>query len=86
MEEITLDISGVVEKDGKKIAHIRFSRGEDFAEGYIPDCVLTKVQGFTDEEASQLVDYLRANLTEFKKRAAKINPLTAMMGKTGDKK
>ncbi len=86
MEEITLDISGVVEKDGKKIARIRFSRGEDFAEGYIPDCVLTKVQGFTDKEASQLVDYLRANLTEFKKRAAGINPLTAMMGKAGDKK
>lgn len=86
MNEITLDISGVVEKDGKKIARIRFSRGKDFAEGYIPDCVLTKVQGFTDEEASQLVDYLRANLTEFKKRAAGINPLTAMMGKTGDKK
>ena len=86
MNEITLDISGVVEKDGKKIARIRFSRGEDFAEGYIPDCVLTKVQGFTDEEASQLTDYLRANLTEFKKRAAAINPLTAIMGRTGDKK
>ena len=82
MNEINLDISGVVEKDGKKIAHIRFSGGEDFAEGYIPDCVLTKVQGFTEEEASQLVDYLKANLTEFKKRAAAINPLTALMGKT----
>ncbi len=86
MDEIKLDISGVVDKDGKKIAHIRFTRGEDFAEGYIPDCVLTKVQGFTDDEASQLIDYLRANLTEFKKRAAAINPLTAIMGKTVDKK
>ena len=86
MCKINLDISGVVEKDGKKIEHIRFTRGEDFAEGYIPDCVLTKVQGFTDDEASQLIDYLRANLTEFKKRAAAINPLTAIMGKTVDKK
>lgn len=85
MNEMNLDISGVVEKDGKKIAHIRFTRGEDFAEGYIPDCVFTKVQGFTEEEVSQLTDYLRANLTEFKKRAAAINPLTALMGKTVDK-
>ena len=86
MNEINLDISGVVEKDGKKIAHVRFTRGDDFAEGYIPDCVFTNVQGFTEEEVSQLTDYLRANLTEFKKRAAAINPFTALMGKTVDKK
>jgi len=82
MSEVNLDISGVVEKDGKKIAHIRFTRGEDVAEGYIPDCVFTKVKGFTDEETEQLTDYLRANLTDLKKRAAAINPLNAFMGKT----
>ena len=81
MDEVKLDISGVVERDGRKIAHVCFSRGADIAEGYIPDCVLTKVQGFTDEEASQLIDYLRANLTELKKTAATINPLNAFMGK-----
>lgn len=82
MSDVNLDISGVVEKDGKKIAHIRFTRGEDMAEGYIPDCVFTKVKGFTDEETEQLTDYLRANLTDLKKRAAAINPLNAFMGKT----
>lgn len=81
MSDVNLDISGVVEKDGKKIAHIRFTRGEDVAEGYIPDCVFTKVKGFTDEETEQLTDYLRANLTDLKKRAAAINPLNAFMGK-----
>lgn len=82
MSDVNLDISGVVEKDGKKIAHIRFTRGEDVAEGYIPDCVFTKVKGFTDEETEQLTDYLRANLTDLKRRAAAINPLNAFMGKT----
>ena len=82
MSDVNLDISGVVEKDGKKIAHIRFTRGEDVAEGYIPDCVFTKVKGFTDEETEQLTDYLQANLTDLKKRAAAINPLNAFMGKT----
>lgn len=80
MAEITLDISGVVEKDGKKIAHVRFVRGEDYAEGYIPDCIFTKVLGFSDDEISMLVDYLKANLTDLKKRAAKINPITGIMG------
>ena len=82
MDEVRLDISGVSEKDGKKRAYVRFSRGKDFAEGYIPDCVITKVQGFSDEEAEQLADYLKANLTELKKRAAAVNPLNAIMGKT----
>ena len=81
MNNITLDLSGVVEKNGKKIAHVRFNRGKDFAEGYIPDCVFTQVEGFTDDEVSQLTDYLRANLTDLKKRAAHINPLTGLMGK-----
>ena len=82
MDEVTLNLSGVVEKDGQKIAYVRFSRGDDFAEGYIPDCIFTKVQGFTDDEVSMLTDYLRANLTGLKKRAAGINPLTAIMGRT----
>lgn len=82
MGEVTLNLSGVVEKDGQKIAYVRFYRGDDFAEGYIPDCIFTKVQGFTDDEVSMLTDYLRANLTELKKRAAGINPLTAIMGRS----
>ena len=82
MDEVTLNLSGVVEKDGQKIAYVRFSRGDDFAEGYIPDCIFTKVQGFTDDEVSMLTDYLRANLTGLKKRAAGINPLTAIMGRS----
>jgi hypothetical protein len=79
MDEVKLDISCVTEKDGKKRAYILFTRGNDIAEGYIPECVLTKVQGFTDEEKDGLERYLKANLTELKKRAAKVNPITAMM-------
>lgn len=82
MEEVRLDISGISEKDGKKRAYIRFSCGDSYAEGHIPDCVLTKVRGFTDEEAEALAAYLRENLSELKKRAAAVNPLNAIMGKT----
>ena len=83
MDEVKLDISGVMEKEGKRIAYVRFSRGEDYAEGYIPDCVFTKVSGFSEEETSQLKDYLLNNLSDLKHRAASIDPLKAFMGKTG---
>ena len=81
MDEIKLDITGMVETDGKKVSHVRFSRGEDYAEGYIPDCKFTKVKGFTDEETARLADYLRENLPDLKKRAAAISPLNAFLGK-----
>ncbi len=81
MDEVKLDISGVTEKDGKKRAYVLFTRGSDYAEGYIPECVLTKVQGFTAEEKESLERYLKANLTELKKRAARVNPIAAMIGK-----
>ena len=60
--------------------------GKDFAEGYIPDCVFTRVEGFTDDEVSQMTDYLKANLTDLKKRAAYINPLTGLMVHNSDKR
>ncbi|MBR3526106.1 MAG: hypothetical protein IKO11_09685 [Lachnospiraceae bacterium] len=82
MDEVRLDISGISEKDGKKRAYVRFTRGKDHAEGYIPDCVLTEVHGFSEEEAESLTKYLKENLTALKKRAAAVNPLNAIMGKT----
>ena len=79
MEALDLQISGVTEKDGKKQAHVCFRGRDCYAEGTIPDCVLTKSEGFTEEEKEQLTEYLRANLTELKKTAARINPLNAIM-------
>ena len=80
MEELTLQVSGISVKDGKKTARVRFTDKDRCAEGSIPDCVITSSTGFTEEEKSQLEDYLRANLSELKKTAAKINPLNAIMG------
>ena len=81
MDDVRLDISGISEKDGKKRACVRFTRGADCAEGYIPDCTLTKVEGFTEKEAEQLAAYLRDNLVMLKRKAASVNPLNAIMGK-----
>lgn len=72
-------ISGVSTKDDKMFACIRFEEGDMWAEGTIPDCVITKQKGFDQEQVQQLEDYLRANLTSLKKEAAKINPIKALM-------
>ncbi len=79
MDELNLQISGVTEKDGKKQAHVCFRGSNCYAEGTIPDCVLTKCEGFTEEEKALLTEYLRTNLSELKKTAAKINPLNAII-------
>lgn len=80
MDELTLQISGISVKDGKKQACVRFTDKDRYAEGTIPDCVINRSEGFTDEEKKQLEDYLRSNLDELKKASAKINPLNAIMG------
>ena len=73
-------ISGVTTtKEGKNQAFVRFEEGNSFADGVIPDCKIINQKGFTKDEVSQLEDYLKANLTAFKKEAAKINPINAMM-------
>ena len=74
-----MHISGVTEKNNEKIAYVRFEEGELVAEGSIPDCKITKNQGFTDEEVRQLECYLIANLAELKRMAAGVNPIRAML-------
>ena len=50
MDELTLQISGISVKDGKKQACVRFTDNERYAEGTIPDCVIIRSEGFTNEE------------------------------------
>lgn len=72
-------ISGVVDKDGEKMAYVNFEDGGKIAEGQIPKCVITKNTGFTDEEVGMLTEYMKENLATLKREAAKINPLRALM-------
>jgi len=76
---LNLIVSGVTKKEDKLIAYVQFEEDGRFAEGIIPDCRIVKHEGFTEDEISQLEDYMRANLISLKKEAAKINPFKAMM-------
>ena len=79
MDELTMSVSGICRKDGKKIAYVTFSDARRKAEGIIPDCKITKQNGFSEEEAGQLELYMKMNLADLKRQAAGINPLRAMM-------
>ena len=83
MEELTMSVSGICRKDGKKLAYVTFSDAERKAEGVIPDCKILSQTGFTEEEAGQLELYMKMNLAELKKQAAAISPLRAMMKQAG---
>ena len=86
MEELTMSVSGICRKDGKKLAYVTFSDAERKAEGVIPDCKILSQTGFTEEEAGQLELYMKMNLTELKKQAAAISPLRAMMKENRENK
>jgi len=77
--ELTMTVSPVCLVDGQKKAFVNFTDGKRNAEGEIPGCMINKSEGFTEEEKSQLEDYMRANLTMLKKMAANIDVLAAMM-------
>jgi hypothetical protein len=44
---------------------VRFERpnekGFDFAEGVLPECIFTKLSGFSEDEVFDLQDYMKSN-------------------------
>ncbi len=71
--EMTMNVSPICEKNGKKFAFVRFSSGQKNCEWKIPDAVLSENSGFSDEEISGLGLYVKSNMKQLKKMAAQIN-------------
>lgn len=71
-QDITLTYSCVLSKAKEKIVRVRFERDKDFAEGIIPEGIIEKQQGFTQEEVEQLELYLRKNRKEIIEHAKQI--------------
>ena len=76
---VDIRVSGICQKDGKKMAYVSFNDGDKNAEGVIPDCIITRNEGFTEDEISQLQDYMKRELQSLKKTAAGINVVKALM-------
>lgn len=85
MDEVKMLVSCVVEKEGRKIVRVSFLRGMeeersmDYAEGILPDGIIVKSEGFSEEEVRKLEAYIRANRQEILKQAKEINPLRNWM-------
>lgn len=75
-EELCMLVSSLLGKNGKQYARVSFMRGEDTAEGIVPDGRLERVSGFSEEEAAGLKLYLAANKDAILAQAKQIDPLT----------
>lgn len=81
-QELKMIYSGLIPQKGKKaMARVVFERGNDKAEGVVPDGKIETSSGFSTEELRQLEDYLVRNSEDILRRAKEVNPLRNWMGK-----
>lgn len=78
-QELRMTISGIVPKEGRKHIYVVFEDGSRRAEGSVPDCVIEKNLGFSEEEVSMLELYMKQNLDMIREHAKLINPIKAFM-------
>lgn len=71
--------STVLSKNGKPFVSVMFERGNDRAEGTVPDCVITKSEGFTEEEIEELEDYMKAQRKEIIENAKRISDIRRLL-------
>ncbi len=64
--------SSVLNKQGKPFVSVMIEREEDYAEGGVPECRITKSKGFNEEEIGELEEYLRNHGQEILNEAKKI--------------
>jgi len=80
VEDMETFISGILTKEGRKFARVSFMRGEEYAEFIVPDVVLDKRKGFSEDEITKLFHYVRENRDDILKRAKEVNPLKNWLG------
>lgn len=80
MEGMQSYISCILTKEGRKFARISFMRDEEYAEFIVPDAVLDKRKGFSEEEITDLYKYVRENRDDIFAKAKEINPLKNWLG------
>ena len=69
-EAMNILVSGVLHREDRT-----FLRGRDWAEGILPDGVIEKAEGFTEEEIGKLEAYLAGEKDMLLRQAKGINPI-----------
>ncbi|MBR1635635.1 MAG: hypothetical protein IJ682_11340 [Lachnospiraceae bacterium] len=72
-QDMTMSVSPICVKDGKKYAFVRFADGSKNCEWTIPEVRLSSNDGFSEEEISGLKFYIKNNMADLKRMAAQIN-------------
>lgn len=86
-ENMNVLVSGMLRHEGKTFVRVSFLRGKDWAEGIVPDGVIEKAEGFTEEEVRQLAVYLSKEKEMFLRQARQIDPIRNLFWQeTDDKK
>lgn len=80
MEDMQLLVSGILVKEGRKIVRVSFLRDGDYAEFIVPDGVLDKQKGFTEEEVTGLYRYVRENKDQILREARGVNAMRNWLG------
>lgn len=80
MDSVNMLVSGIINKEDRRYVRVSFQRGRDIAEGIVPDGVIEKSEGFSQEEVRDLERYLRENRGEIMEQARQINPLKNWLG------
>ena len=81
MEEVTMTYSAILRNaKGERVVRVNFERpglnGKDLAEAILPDAVIEKSNGYSQEELEQLTEYLKENGSDILAKAKGIsNPL-----------
>lgn len=79
MDEVKMLISGFFTKNNKKMMRISFMRGRDFAEGILPDGIIDRSEGFSEDELNRLEKFIRNNREEIMAQGREINPIRSWL-------
>lgn len=74
-EAMNILVSGVLHREDRTFVRVSFLRGIDWAEGILPDGVIEKAEGFTEEEIGKLEAYLAGEKDMLLRQAKGINPI-----------
>lgn len=80
MDSVNMLISGIINRKDKRFARVSFIRGKDVAEGTVPDGLIDRAEGFSDEEVAKLERYLRERSGEILEQARQVNPIKNWLG------
>ncbi|SDB03845.1 hypothetical protein [Eubacterium oxidoreducens] len=74
-DSLNMSVSQAFKKNGKKYAFVTFRDGEREAEGRIPNCKITRNNGFDEGEVKLLEEYMKRELANLKKMATDVDPM-----------